>query len=108
MRVSIVCTPVKHGLEIIVIRSLRGTIQMRKVLLLPLFVLALAASSPSSASTPNTVVVNITAPGFGPASVNIQNGDVVVWKNADTASHQVVADDGSFKSDVLAPGAEYS
>jgi len=81
---------------------------MRKLLLLPVFVLALAASSPSSASTPNTVVVNITATGFTPSSVNLQNGDVVVWKNMDTASHQVVADDGSFKSDVLAPGAEFS
>jgi plastocyanin len=81
---------------------------MRKLLLLPFFVLALVASSPSSASTPNTVVINITATGFTPSSVSVQNGDVVVWKNADTTSHQVVADDGSFKSDVLAPGAEYS
>jgi plastocyanin len=81
---------------------------MRKLLLLPLFVLALAASAPSSASTPNTVVINITAAGFSPSSVSVQNGDVVVWKNMDAASHQVVADDGSFKSDVLAPGAEFS
>ena len=50
---------------------------MRKLLLLPVFVLALAASSPSSASTPNTVVVNITHTGFSPSTVTVQNGDVV-------------------------------
>jgi len=81
---------------------------MRKLLLLPVFVLALAASAPSSATTPNTVLINITATGFSPSSVTIQNGDVVTWKNTDTTARQVVADDGSFKSDVLAPGAEFS
>lgn len=81
---------------------------MRKLLFLGVLVLTLAASSVGSASTPNTVVVSITKTGFSPASVTIQNGDVVVWKNTDKTSHQVVADNGSFKSDVLAPGAQFS
>jgi plastocyanin len=78
---------------------------MRKLLLLPVFVLALAAASPTSASD---LTVRITAKGFDPASVSIQNGDRVVWKNTDTTSHQVVADDGSFKSGVLKPGEAYA
>ena len=81
---------------------------MRKLLFLPFLVLALAAAAPTSASTPNTVVVNITHTGFSPSTVTVQNGDVVTWKNTDTTSHQIVADDGSFKSDVLAPGATFS
>jgi plastocyanin len=81
---------------------------MRKLLLLPVIVLALAAASPVTASTPNTVKVNITSKGFDPATVTVQNGDVVTWTNIDNASHQVVADDGSFKSDVLKPGDTFS
>jgi plastocyanin len=84
---------------------------MRKLLLLPIFVLVLAAASPiatSSASTPNTVTVKITSKGFSPATVTVQNGDIVTWTNSDSASHQVVADDGSFKSDALKPGDTFS
>jgi plastocyanin len=81
---------------------------MRRLLLLPVLVLALAAASPASATSPSTFRVNITSKGFEPATVSIQNGDVVTWKNTDTRTRQVVADDGSFKSDVLQPGATYS
>ena len=83
---------------------------MRKLLFLPVLVLTLAAASPTAASGPSatTVTVRITSKGFDPTSVSIQNGDVVQWTNTDKAPHQVVADDGSFKSDVLQPGATYS
>jgi plastocyanin len=82
---------------------------MWKLLLLPVFVLALAAGSPvASSATPNTVTVRITSTGFDPATVTVQNGDVITWTNTDKASHQVVGDDGSFKSDVLKPGETYS
>lgn len=81
---------------------------MRKLLLLPVFLLALAAASPVTASTPNTITVKITSKGFDPATVTVQNGDVVTWTNTDKVSHQVVADDGSFKSDVLQPGGTFS
>jgi plastocyanin len=60
------------------------------------------------ATTPNTVKVNITWKGFDPASVTVQDGDVVTWTNNGNAPHQVVADDGSFKSDVLKPGDTFS
>ncbi|MDE3025721.1 MAG: hypothetical protein KGI93_09135, partial [Acidobacteriota bacterium] len=35
-------------------------------------------------------------------------GDTVTWHNADTADHQIVADDGSFASPVLQPDQSYS
>jgi plastocyanin len=83
---------------------------MRKLLFLPVLVLTLAAASPTAASGPSasTITVRITSKGFDPASVSIQNGDVVLWTNTDRAAHQVVGDDGSFRSDVLQPGATYS
>ena len=44
-----------------------------------------------------TITIQILKSGFSPASATVARGDMVVWKNADTAQHQVVADDGSFK-----------
>ena len=77
---------------------------MRKLLLLPLLVLGLAAAAPAGA---NTVTVPITATGF-PAVVSVQNGDTVTWKNNDTVNRQVVADDKSWQSPVLKPGDTWS
>jgi plastocyanin len=55
-----------------------------------------------------TITIQILKSGFSPASATVARGDMVVWKNADTAQHQVVADDGSFKSPVLNAGQTYS
>jgi plastocyanin len=77
---------------------------MRKLLLLPLLVLGLAAAAPAIA---DDVTASISAGGF-PATLSIQNGDSVTWKNNDTVNRQVVADDGTWKSPVLAPGASWS
>jgi len=77
---------------------------MRKLLLLPVLVLALTAASPAGA---DDKTANISAAGF-PALISIQNGDRVVWRNADTKAHQVVADDNSFKSDLLQPGQRFA
>jgi plastocyanin len=79
---------------------------MRKLLLLPLLVFALAAAAPAGAST--TYKSDITAAGFLPANQTVQNGDAVTWTNDDTVNHQVVADDGSFSSDVLTPGESFT
>jgi plastocyanin len=76
---------------------------MRRLLLLPLFVFALAAASPATAASTHTV--SITKAGFVPATVTIPNGDSVTWKNNDNANHQIVSDNGSFTTTrVLAPG----
>jgi plastocyanin len=76
---------------------------MRRLLLLPLLVLGLAAASPAAAVS--THAVSISKAGFVPATVTIPNGDSVTWKNADTTSHQIVSDNGSFSTTrVLGPG----
>jgi plastocyanin len=75
---------------------------MRRLLLLPLMVFALAAASPAGAADHN---VSITKSGFSPASLTIPNGDSVTWKNNDTTNHQIVSDNNSFTTTrVLSPG----
>ena len=65
----------------------------------------LAVASPADAAT---VTVRIVRAGFSPAAVTINFGDTVVWRNADTVNHQVVADSGAFASPILRPGQTYS
>jgi plastocyanin len=67
--------------------------------------LALAVASPADAAT---VTVRIVRAGFSPSAVTIDFGDTVVWRNADTVNHQVVADSGAFASPILRPGRTYS
>jgi plastocyanin len=61
---------------------------------------AVAAGPTGATATRN---VSITRSGFVPATVSIQVGDRVVWRNADSTRHQVVADNGTFASPILAP-----
>ena len=77
---------------------------MRKLFLLSVVAFALSGAGPALAKE---VGVGITATGFSPPAVTIQNGDRVVWTNNDKTSHQIVADDGSFKSPVIQPGTKW-
>ena len=79
---------------------------MRRMLLLPLALLA--AMLVATAAGADTKTVQITKNGFTPASTTITVGDTVTWHNADTADHQVVANDGSFASPVLHADQSYS
>jgi plastocyanin len=67
--------------------------------------LALAVATPAEAAT---TTVRIVRAGFSPTAVTIDFGDTVVWRNADTANHQVVADSGAFASPILRPGQTFS
>src|SRR5438105_10344080 len=78
---------------------------MRRLVALAAAFTALAVAAPAQAAT---VDVKITKTGFSPSSVRIDFGDAVKWTNADTANHQIVADNGSFASPILKPGASYS
>ena len=79
---------------------------MKRMLLLPLALLA--AMLVATAAGADTKTVQITKSGFTPASTTITVGDTVTWHNADTADHQVVANDGSFASPVLHGDQSYS
>jgi plastocyanin len=52
--------------------------------------------------------VRITSSGFTPAELYVVAGNDVVWINDDQAVHTVTANDGSFKSNDIAPGASFT
>jgi predicted lipoprotein with Yx(FWY)xxD motif/plastocyanin len=54
------------------------------------------------------VAVSISNFAFNPSPLTVKVGSTVTWTNNDSASHNVTADDGSFKSDTLAKGATFS
>jgi plastocyanin len=58
--------------------------------------LVLAAAGVAATST---VLIKSTA--FSPASITVNHGDRVLFKNTDTVDHQVVANNGSFASPIL-------
>ena len=79
---------------------------MKRLLLLP--VALVAAFLVVVAASASTQSVQVTKNGFTPQTPTVSAGDTVTWHNADTADHQVVADDGSFASPVLHADQSYS
>ncbi|HET7555300.1 MAG TPA: hypothetical protein VFJ75_06575 [Gaiellaceae bacterium] len=77
---------------------------MKKLVVLVLLAFGLVAAAPAVA---NDTTVSIKPSGF-PPQISIQNGDTVTWRNDDSVNRQVVADDGSWSSPVLAPGQSWS
>jgi plastocyanin len=79
---------------------------MRRIFLLPLALIAALVVAAGAGA--DTKTVQIVKSGFVPTSTTVNVGDTVTWKNADTADHQVVANDGSFASPTLKAGESYS
>ena len=79
---------------------------MRRMLLLSLALVATLVVV--AAAGADTKTVQIVKSGFTPTSTTLTAGDSVIWHNADSVNHQVVANDGSFASPVLKPGETYS
>jgi plastocyanin len=77
---------------------------MRKSILI-LIVLGVVAVAPARALAAN---VTISAAGFVPATVTINQGDTVTWTNTDTASHQPVSNKAGLSSPMLSTGQSYS
>jgi plastocyanin len=77
---------------------------MRKSIL-TLIVLGVVAVAPARALAAN---VTISAAGFVPATVTINQGDTVTWTNTDAATHQVVSNRAGLSSPVLSTGQSYS
>jgi len=79
---------------------------MKRILLLPLALVAALVVAASAGA--DTKTVQIVKSGFTPSATTIAAGDSVTWKNSDTVNHQVVANDGSFASAVLKPGESFT
>jgi len=80
----------------------------RRFLLGAVAALALVFAAPASTAPTATTTVQIVKTGFVPGTVNINAGDAVTWRNADTKTHQVVANGGQFASSILDPGKTYT
>jgi plastocyanin len=72
-----------------------------------LIVMALGLGARSVAAQ-ESAAVSIVDFAFQPASVEIATGGTVTWTNTGQAPHTVTADDGSFDSGTLSPGATFS
>lgn len=52
--------------------------------------------------------INLQAASFDQTEVHVQPGQSVLWNNGSAVEHNVTADDGSFKSDDLEAGDQFS
>lgn len=66
------------------------------------------AAGPTVVSSADTVVVMIRDFEFTPAQVTIRPGATVVWVNQGVIAHTATADDASWDSGVIEPGARWS
>jgi plastocyanin/uncharacterized membrane protein len=69
--------------------------------------LAIAASSAQASSPHNARVVVMQQMHFDPQRLSANVGDTVEWKNQDIFTHTVTANDGSFDSGPIKPGASW-
>jgi plastocyanin len=80
---------------------------MKKLLMIAV-VCALGVGGYAFAAGLATKNVNIRSTGFAPRNVTINGGDTVQWRNVDTVTHQVVANNGSFASGILPRNGVYA
>ena len=69
---------------------------------------AATSAGPAVASSADTVVVTISDFEFTPAQITIRPGATVVWVNEGQIAHTATADDSSWDSGVIEPGASWS
>lgn len=64
--------------------------------------------APAAAGAAATVNVRITGFAYSPQTVEAKVGDVIEWKNEDSAPHTATLEDGSCATDTLAAGSSGS
>lgn len=71
------------------------------------FAVPVAAAGATDPAVPPTAV-NIQFAAFGPSPLDVLPGETVTWENVSERTHTVTADDGTFGSDQLPPGATFA
>lgn len=76
----------------------------------PLFTQGTEQSGSGDAMKPpgENIPVSINGFAFNPSELRIKVGQTVTWTNEDSTAHNVVANDGSFKSETLQKGESFS
>lgn len=69
---------------------------------------ATTAGTGTTTGGAKTVQVIMSNRAYDPGTVTIKVGDTVTWVNQDAPKHDVVADNGEFKSDLFDKGATFS
>lgn len=69
---------------------------------------AAPSTTTTMAEAPTETSVSIANFSFDPGQITVEAGTKVTWTNDDSVPHTVTADDGSFESGTLQPGASYS
>jgi plastocyanin len=67
-----------------------------------------SAGTGTATGSGTTVQVIMNNRSYDPATVTIKAGDTVTWVNQDAPQHDVVADNGEFKSDLFDKGGTFS
>jgi len=83
---------------------------MKKNFLFAGFLLLLAACSKENSDSNGSVnlnTVSIKNMSFSPQSLRVNINATVTWVNDDNITHTVTADDGSFDSGDILPGAKF-
>jgi plastocyanin len=63
---------------------------------------------PTQAHTSSAATVTITDFKFGPATITVHVGDTVTWTNSSPMPHSATADNNSFDTGIVKPGASAS
>lgn len=69
---------------------------------------ATTSGSSATSAAGNAAQVIMTNRNYDPQQVTIKVGDTVTWVNQDAPKHDVVADNGEFKSDLFDKGGTFS
>ena len=69
---------------------------------------ATTGGNTATSAAGNAAQVIMTNRSYDPQQVTIKVGDTVIWVNQDAPKHDVVADNGEFKSDLFDKGDTFS
>lgn len=79
---------------------------LRNIILPVLSLLTLSAITPRHQPVSRTITMK--GMKFVPSKLEVRIGDTVIWMNESGGEHNVVANDGSFKSTMLEKGQYYA
>lgn len=79
---------------------------LRNIILTVIILTAISAAKPQHKAVSKIIVMK--GMKFVPSKVEVSIGDTVIWMNESGGEHNVVANDGSFKSSMLEKGQYYA